>query len=82
MKTDEKNLFIEMNIEGAEFEILEALLTRVAEFPNLKCLLIQFHPFVENHENRLIQIHQGLRQYFTLAKDYRWVWELWIRKIE
>jgi FkbM family methyltransferase len=74
------NLFIEMNIEGAEFEILEVLFSNYDLSLGVSGLLVQFHPFVDNFEFRRAKIHTQLSNYLEPRFIYPWVWEYWTPK--
>jgi FkbM family methyltransferase len=67
---------LKMNVEGAEFEIIEALL-RDGMAAKIRNLQVQFHPFVPNAEERLSLIHEKLRKTHRLTFNYRFVWENW-----
>tara|TARA_Y100000034_G_scaffold105927_1_gene134178 strand:+ start:536439 stop:537095 length:657 start_codon:yes stop_codon:yes gene_type:complete len=71
---------IKINIEGGEYEVLEALLAndRVKMFKNLQ---IQFHDFIiENARERMENIQQQLSKTHELTYQYDFVWENWKRK--
>jgi len=77
---NDADIFIEMNIEGAEFDILEKMNMTSINLKNVKSMLIQFHPFVEDFQNRLELIHTKLTRNFYLGVNYPWVWEFWLKK--
>jgi FkbM family methyltransferase len=67
---------IKINTEGAEYELLEAILTRglAGRFQNLQ---IQFHSGIDNYLSRWAAIRRGLSQTHALTYDYYFVWENW-----
>ena len=68
---------IKINIEGGEYEVLEALLAdnRVTMFQNLQ---IQFHDFIiENARERMENIQKQLSKTHELTYQYDFVWENW-----
>lgn len=69
---------MKVNIEGGEFDLLERLLATgtIARFDHL---LIQFHRFVPNAEERRRQIRDQLSRTHELDFDYPFVWESWHR---
>ena len=75
-------IFVEMNIEGAEFDVIEELLPNFSNSLKLGGLLIQFHPFVDRHVIRHAEIQQALTEHFEIQFCYPWVWEYWKAKIK
>lgn len=67
---------VKMNIEGGEYALLEAMIQNdlLKRFENLQ---IQFHGFVENAEERMLNIQQHLSETHELTYQYRLVWENW-----
>lgn len=67
---------LEMNIEGAEFDVLPGVIeTGAVAFINN--LLIQFHNNDDFHEIQRAQIRSSLRETHKEVFCYEWVWELW-----
>ena len=69
---------IKINIEGAEYELMEYLIS-TNTIKNIGAFLIQFHNFVDGHELRRKEIHQSLEITHQKVFDYPYVWELWTR---
>jgi FkbM family methyltransferase len=67
---------IKINIEGAEFSLLEHLIA-TGTINQIGCLLIQFHIFAENATARRQQIRLALGKTHTLQFDYTFIWECW-----
>ena len=71
--------FMKINIEGAEFPLLE----RMAEcdlLPKVDCFLIQFHEWHPGAYRRRKKIRAALRETHRLVWDYHFVWEKWVLK--
>jgi FkbM family methyltransferase len=75
----EKIDLLKINIEGAEFNLLERL-AQTGTLPKIKCLLIQFHDFAENAIARRKNIQESLSKTHTRLFDYEFVWECWMIK--
>ncbi|MDY0313773.1 MAG: FkbM family methyltransferase [Bacteroidales bacterium] len=69
---------IKINVEGCEFEILEAILDNDLQrmFKNIQ---VQFHRFVNRAYERRNKIQERLSQTHELTYQYSWVWENWKR---
>jgi len=67
---------LKINIEGAEFPLLESLIG-TGTMANIKCLLIQFHDFAENAVERRKNIQSALAKTHDQVFDYPFVWECW-----
>tara|TARA_B100000900_G_scaffold400709_1_gene404625 strand:- start:221 stop:880 length:660 start_codon:yes stop_codon:yes gene_type:complete len=68
---------IKINIEGGEYEVLEALLENnmISIFKNIQ---VQFHDFIiQNAEERMINIQRKLELTHELTYQYVFVWENW-----
>jgi FkbM family methyltransferase len=67
---------MKINIEGGEYELLEALLQSglCAKVDNFQ---IQFHDFVPNAEARMAAVQSGLGKTHDLTWQYRFIWENW-----
>lgn len=70
---------MKINIEGAEFPLLE----RMIETDLLKkadCFLIQFHEWHPDAHRRRRNIRKALSATHQLVWDYHFVWEKWVLK--
>jgi FkbM family methyltransferase len=67
---------LEINIEGAEFRVLDRLLNSV-HANSVQTLIIQFHSFVEDSELLRAQIRKLLGQNYIEIFCYPFVWERW-----
>ncbi len=67
---------IKINIEGAEYDLLESLIDR-GKVSKLKNIQVQFHDFVPNAEARVNQIRSKLNQTHKLTYAFDFVWENW-----
>ena len=67
---------IEFNIEGGEYDCLEALIESEL-ISKIKILQIQFHDFSQSSELNRAQIREKLRVTHSLKFNYEWVWERW-----
>lgn len=68
---------IKINIEGGEYEVLEALLDNnmISIFKNIQ---VQFHDFIiENARERMEAIQKRLTATHELTYQYDFVWENW-----
>lgn len=65
---------LKLNVEGAEFEVLEALLFNgvASRIANIQ---VQFHPCVEDAQSRYFRIRGGLLNTHRLTFDNPWTWE-------
>ncbi len=70
---------MKMNIEGMEYECLEQLI-RTKSLSKSKYLLIQFHNFEADSQNRRDAIRESLEIDYTYIFKFDWMWELWARK--
>jgi FkbM family methyltransferase len=70
---------MKINIEGGEFELLEALLETdlILVFDNIQ---VQFHDFVPNADSRMLNIQNKLSRTHFLTYQFEYVWENWKRK--
>lgn len=67
---------MKINIEGGEYELLEHLINE--EFvKNIVNIQVQFHDFVPNAEQRMVQIQERLQATHFLTYQYPFVWENW-----
>lgn len=67
---------LKINIEGAEFPLLERLIAE-GTLGRIKCLFIQFHDFADNAIARRKQIQDALKKTHEQVFDYAFVWECW-----
>ncbi len=67
---------LKLNIEGGEYEVLEALLA-TGEIGRFRCLLIQFHRQPADYEQRYQQIIAALATTHERIWGYPMVWERW-----
>ena len=78
--TNSQYKFMEINIEGAEYVVLERILNAEV-VAHIEILLIQFHNFESDSELRRADIRQKLMQSHELIYCYDFVWEKWKRKL-
>ena len=69
-----------LNIEGAEYEVLERLLSADL-MKRFRCLLIQFHRNAPNAETRRRAIQRELDQTHVKVFDFPFIWERWDRRM-
>jgi len=67
---------MKINVEGAEYKILDRILS-VGAANQISNFLIQFHNIVPDHEMRRQNIHIGLSKTHNLVFDFPYVWEHW-----
>jgi FkbM family methyltransferase len=72
-----KQYFIEINIEGSEYELLEDLITS-GMVSRLATILIQFHNFSPESERQRTNILGKLANSHFETMSYKWVWEKWV----
>lgn len=67
---------LKINVEGAEFGIIDALITlkHVAKVTNIQ---VQFHNFVPDAEAKREALHRELLKTHHLTFNYPFVWENW-----
>jgi FkbM family methyltransferase len=71
---------IKINIEGAEYELLESLLENglIKRFKNIQ---VQFHDFIiPGAKERMNQIQENLSITHKLTYQFEFVWENWVLK--
>lgn len=76
-KIDKVDL-VKINIEGAEYELLESLVRNklITTFKNIQ---VQFHDFViPDAKKRMERIQEDLAKTHRLTYSYEFVWENWI----
>jgi FkbM family methyltransferase len=69
---------LKINIEGAEFELLEQLLAD-GFFPRIEHLQIQFHNFVADAVARRRHLRERFRQTHVEQWNFPFIWESWRR---
>ena len=69
---------IKLNVEGEEYNILEALIEsdQLDKFNNI---LVQFHNIDSDSDTRRAKIQEALRKTHSCVFDYEFVWESWTR---
>lgn len=70
---------VKINIEGAEYELLERLL-QTGDIHRFRHVLVQFHPDMPAAWRRMKRIQAGLKSTHVLTWQYRFVWESWERR--
>jgi FkbM family methyltransferase len=70
---------MKINIEGMEYECLEQLMLSDSLI-KARHLLIQFHNFESDSQERRTALRNKIEQDFNNIYTFEWVWELWIRK--
>ena len=68
---------MEINAEGAEFEILNRLLD-TGQISQVRCLQIQFHRFVPLASEKRRDLRRRLKQTHRCSWSVPWVWEQWV----
>lgn len=81
LKTNSRgeNFFMEMNIEGSEYPILDDLISTGA-FAVIETLLVQFHDFTQDSEFQRAELRQKIRASHSEVFNYPWIWEKWSKK--
>ena len=71
--------FLQINIEGEEYDLLEQMLEDglILKFQNIQ---IQYHDGVKNYVERRLKIQERMSEWFTKMYDYPFVFEGWKRK--
>lgn len=69
---------LEVNIEGGEYEVLEAALSSSATIPRI--LIVQFHNVGSDSEYRRSAIRRRLAESMKCDIDLPFVWERWVAK--
>jgi FkbM family methyltransferase len=72
----EKIDLMKINIEGAEYDLLEHLID-AGLISNINNIQVQFHDFVSNAEQRMIMLQKKLKNTHSLTYQYPFVWENW-----
>jgi FkbM family methyltransferase len=69
---------LKLNVEGAEYDILDRLLT-VGVMARVRALLVQFHQVAGDSVERRASIQAALSRTHRCGFDYPFVWEYWAR---
>ena len=75
----EKIDLLKLNLEGAEYDILDKLIAE-QKIHLVDFILVQFHDFVPDHNRRYANIYENLVITHKLEWQYEFVWELWTLK--
>ncbi|HVU02797.1 MAG TPA: FkbM family methyltransferase [Polyangiaceae bacterium] len=70
---------LKLNIEGAEYEVLDRLL-ETGWMTNVRILLVQFHEWRAGAYGRRRAIRRRLAKTHSLEWDYPFIWEKWVRR--
>ena len=70
---------IKLNIEGAEYEVLERLMA-ADRLNQIRVYTIQFHEWHPGAHRRRRRIQRALARTHTKVWDYPFVWEQWVRR--
>jgi len=68
---------LKINIEGAEYDLLDYIISHHDIINKIKNIQVQFHIFVQNAEERRERIITRLEKTHKLTWRYDWVWENW-----
>ena len=69
---------MKINIEGGEYDLLESLI-RSGRIASVRNVLVQFHDFVNDAEQRMKAIQKALSRTHEQTFCYEFVWENWRR---
>ena len=76
--SNKENIFVKMNIEGAEYDLLEDIDN--INLSKIDVLLIQFHDFEKTHKKRRkFLVRRLLNSGFKIYFSYPFIWECYIR---
>lgn len=70
---------VKSNIEGAEYELLEYLISK-GVMKNIEVLEIQFHRNIRDYLKRYKRIRNNLKNTHHLKYSFPFVWESWVLK--
>ena len=70
---------MKINIEGAEFPLLERMIQKDM-LEKVDCFMIQFHEWHPRAYSRRRKIHQELSKTHKLTWNYHFIWEQWVKK--
>ncbi len=71
--------FMKINIEGAEFPLLERMI-ETDLIARVDCFMIQFHEWHPGAYGRRRKIRKAMSRTHRLVWDYHFVWEKWVLK--
>lgn len=71
---------LKLNIEGAEYELLDSMCDKSEIIHRVKTLLIQFHDFVPDAKKKREKIQKKLSLTHIKDWDYPFIWEKWTIK--
>lgn len=67
---------VKINIEGGEYGVLERLI-ETAWMSRIRCLMVQFHEWIDGAHYRRFRIRHALRRTHREAWNYDFIWEKW-----
>jgi FkbM family methyltransferase len=67
---------LKINIEGGEFDVLDRLI-ETAWLSRVRCVMIQFHEWIDGAHFRRFRIRHALRRTHDEDWNYDFVWEKW-----
>ena len=70
---------LKLNIEGGEYDVLERLIG-TGWLAHIRCILVQFHEWLDDAHWRRWRIRRALRRTHKLEWDHPFVWEKWLLK--
>ena len=70
---------IKINIEGGEFELIEAL-HEFGMLDKIEEIHVQTHDFADEFLDKTLHMHRLLSEKFELIASYPLVWDFWLRK--
>jgi hypothetical protein len=71
---------IAINIEGGEYELLDAMFSDHGTANQFNYVLIQFHDFVANAPKMRDELREHMLRTHDLIWDFPFVWECWKRR--
>jgi FkbM family methyltransferase len=71
--------FIEVNIEGAEYDVIPELVDS-GKISNVRVINIQFHQLDSESDYKRAVVRRLLRRTHIQNWSYDWVWEQWVRR--
>lgn len=70
---------LKINIEGGEFPVLDRLI-ETAWMSRVRCLMVQFHEWIDGAHYRRFRIRRALRRTHREDWNYAFIWEKWSLK--
>lgn len=67
---------LKINIEGGEFDVLDRLI-ETAWMSRVRCLMVQFHEWIDDAHYRRFRIRHALRRTHEEEWNYDFIWEKW-----